>query len=423
LKKNKINKYIFLAIISCILTFKLEARVIEVGKTKSFTNLKQAIKKAKSGDTIVVDGGVYFGNFKITKSLSLIGKNNPILDAKNSGHTVELLAPNIIIKNFSIINSGTSLVNSDSCIKTAKKAKHLLIENNTLKDCLWGIWVEASFGAKVINNRVFGLKELMSQKRGNGIHFWNVKQAHIEGNLVDGSRDGIYIFATSESKILNNTVRDLRYGIHYMHSDNNRVERNEIVDSRMGLALMFSRELEIIGNVSKNNSDKGILMRDLMDSRIHENKIDGSEVGLFFYNSLYNHVTKNYISNNGIGAHVWAGSFENTVFDNMFVNNKFQTKYVAATDEQWSLNKKGNYWTNYLGWDLDKNGVGDVPFIGNGIVERLVWTYPVLRVLLNSPAVQTLRMSESQFPIIRSPSIIDDYPLMTPPKGMENFKI
>lgn len=397
-------------------------REISVGPSYKIKLLSEGLKYARNGDQIIVDGGIYNGPIKITKSISIVGINNPIIDGKEQGHVLEFTAENIILKNFTIINSGTSLVNSDACIKTYKNAKRFLIENNELKNCLWGIWVEASYEGKVLNNRIFGLKNIMSQKRGNGIHFWNVKKGHIEGNLVDGSRDGIYIFATSESKILKNTIKDLRYGIHYMHSDYNLVKDNKIENSRMGLALMFSRELEIEGNISLNNTEKGILMRDLQESRLHHNKVIGSEVALFFYNSLNNHVTRNYIADNEIGAHVWAGSFENIVFENMFVNNKFQTKYVAAKDEEWSLDKKGNYWTNYLGWDLDKNGIGDLPFIGNGIVERLVWTYPILRVLLNSPAIHTLRMSEGQFPIIRSPSIIDNFPLMNPPEGMELIK-
>lgn len=401
----------------------VNSAIIEVGQDRQHESFEKVLKIINNGDTVILNGGVHQGNFQVKKSIKIIGKNNPILDGEQIGHTLELLAPNIVVKNLTILNSGRSLAESNACIKTAKTATNFLVENNTLKDCLWGIWVEASLGARVINNRIFGLHKLMSQKRGNGIHFWNVKNAIIEGNLVDGARDGIYIFATSRTKIIKNTIRDLRYGIHYMHSDFNHVSENTIIDSRMGLALMFSKELEIIGNISKNNTNNGILMRDLMDSRVHKNVVIGSEKGLFFYNSLYNHVTENYIANNDIGAHVWAGSFENTVFNNMFVNNKFQTKYVAATDEQWSFKNQGNYWTNYLGWDLDKNGVGDVAYVGNGIVERLVWTYPLLRVLLNSPAVQTLRMSETQFPIIRSPSIIDNYPLMKPPKGMEILKL
>ncbi len=391
-------------------------RDLIVGVNAKYNTISKALKNARPGDILKVSKGLYKENpiVKI-KNIKIVGEKGTIIDGGGKGHILQVLASNVTISNLELINSGKGFANSDAGIFTSDKALNPILKNNTIKNTLWGIWVEASHGIKIIHNKVYGQKNIMSQKRGNGIHLWNVKNAAVNNNFVDGSRDAIYIFATSDTEIKNNEMVDLRYGIHYMHADDNVIEGNTVKNSTVALALMFSRRLVIKGNISINNRDNGILMRDLMHSELYENIIDGSEKGLFFYNSLNNKVSKNIIINNSIGAHVWAGSFDNIVFDNAFINNEYQTRYVGARDEKWS----GNYWSNYLGWDLDKNKIGDVPFIGNGIVERLVWTYPVLRVLLNSPAVQTLRMSESQFPILRSPSIIDEGPKMKMPEGIK----
>ena len=74
----------------------------------------------------------------------------------------------------------------------------------------------------------------------------------------------------------------------------------------------------------------------------------------------------------------------------------------------------GNFWSNYAGWDRDGNGSGDVPYAANDIIDRLVWKHPYVKLLLNSPAVQTLRMIAAQFPLLRAPSVIDDHPHMLP---------
>jgi len=410
-------KFKYLFFIFLLLQFQqLHSRELRVGENTKYKTIMLALKKARSGDTLLINKGVYKENVIInTKDLKLIGQEGAIIDGQFNGHIIQVRAKNVTISSLTLKNSGKDLSNSDAAIFTSKEALNPIIKNNTIKDSLWGIWVEASHGIKIEKNKVYGLKNIMSQKRGNGIHLWNVKNALISNNFVEGSRDGIYIFATSKSEIKNNEMINLRYGIHYMHSDDNVIDANKVKNSTVALALMFSRRLLITRNISINNSDNGILMRDLMKSELYENVINGSEKGLFFYNSLNNKVSRNIIKNNSIGAHVWAGSFDNIVFKNAFINNQYQTKYVGARDEQWA----GNYWSNYLGWDLDKDKIGDVPFVGNGIVERLVWTYPVLRVLLNSPAVQTLRMSESQFPILRSPSIIDQKPLMKIPKEIK----
>jgi nitrous oxidase accessory protein len=67
-----------------------------------------------------------------------------------------------------------------------------------------------------------------------------------------------------------------------------------------------------------------------------------------------------------------------------------------------------------LGWDRDGNGVGDVPYEANDMVDRLSWRYPSMKLLLASPAVQALRLVGQQFPILRVPSVVDPKPRMVP---------
>jgi nitrous oxidase accessory protein len=98
---------------------------------------------------------------------------------------------------------------------------------------------------------------------------------------------------------------------------------------------------------------------------------------------------------------------------NDLVQNHDQIRYVASRDEAWG-GKTGNYWGNYLGWDRDGDGVGDFPYEANDMVDRLTWRYPLMKLLLNSPAVQTLRLVARQFPLLRAPSIVDKHPRMQP---------
>jgi ABC-type glutathione transport system ATPase component len=67
----------------------------------------------------------------------------------------------------------------------------------------------------------------------------------------------------------------------------------------------------------------------------------------------------------------------------------------------------GNHWSNYLGWDRDGDGRGDVPYEANDLVDRLSWRYPMMKLLLASPAIQTLRLVGQQFPMLRAPSVVD----------------
>ncbi len=98
---------------------------------------------------------------------------------------------------------------------------------------------------------------------------------------------------------------------------------------------------------------------------------------------------------------------------NDFIGNREQVRYVGTKDEDWG-GKSGNHWSNYLGWDRDGDGVGDVPYEANDMVDRLTWRYPSMKLLLASPAVQALRLVGQQFPVLRVPSVVDPNPRMLP---------
>ena len=94
---------------------------------------------------------------------------------------------------------------------------------------------------------------------------------------------------------------------------------------------------------------------------------------------------------------------------------------MGARYERWGADS-GNYWSNYLGWDRDGNGVGDVPYEANDMVDRLTWRHPTIKLLLASPAVQALRLVVQQFPVLRVPTVVDPTPRMPPNQPQRNFQ-
>ncbi len=97
------------------------------------------------------------------------------------------------------------------------------------------------------------------------------------------------------------------------------------------------------------------------------------------------------------------------------MQNRTQVKYVGSRFLEWSDNDRGNYWSDNLGFDLDGDQISDRPYRPNDMVDQLVWRYPLSKLLLNSPAVELLRWSQSQFPAFYPGGITDSYPLMTQP--------
>ncbi|SDK76982.1 nitrous oxide reductase family maturation protein NosD [Microbulbifer yueqingensis] len=359
--------------------------------------------------------------------------NNTVIDGGGRGHAVVITAPDVTLRGCMVRNWGADLNQLDAGIFVARSASGAAIEDNTLTGPGFGIWLDAARNVRVRNNRVRGDATLRSQDRGNGIHLFNTQGALIEGNRIQQTRDAIYIETANHNRIIGNVMSDLRYGIHYMYSHSNHLEGNITRNTRTGYALMQSKRLTVIDNHSEGDRNYGILMNFITQSEIRGNVITGVRQGqsagvdiqgaegkaVFIYNSLYNTFSGNVFRDSDIGIHLTAGSEDNQVFGNGFIDNRRQVKYVATRPQEWSDAGRGNFWSDYLGWDRDQDGVGDVAYEPNDQVDRLLWTYPQARVLMNSPAVDTLRWVQRAFPVVKPAGVADKHPLMRLPAALQ----
>jgi nitrous oxidase accessory protein len=389
--------------------------------------LQSILDNSRDGDVIALSSGVYSGNFNINHSIILRGDANVTIDGLGKNDAIRVTASNVVIENLHIRNWGDDLTLMNAGIFVEKSATNILIQNNYLKGDVTGIWLDKCDGAKVISNRVEGNLNLRSVDRGNGIHLSLVTNTEVRSNEVWFTRDGIYINASNHNKLLNNKLHDLRYGIHYMYSYHNEVIDNHAKNVKAGYALMQSKFLTVKNNISIDTLDYGILLNFITNSTLSNNRvyqarqpledrIDGADgKALFVYNSLKNKITNNQFEKSDIGIHLTAGSEDNMIINNSFIDNTVQVKYVSNRKQEWSLNNRGNYWSNYLGWDLDSDGIGDTSFEPNDGVDRILWKFPQARLLMHSPGVLSLRWVQKQFPVLKSPGVKDSFPLMTSP--------
>ncbi len=356
-----------------------------------------------------------------------------VIDGGGEGNAVDILAAEVTFSGCQVRNWGGDLNELDAGIFVAREARGAVIENNRLQGPAFGVWLDATKDVMVRNNLIRGDAGIRSQDRGNGIHLFNTTGALVEGNDISQTRDAIYIETANHNVIRNNRMTDLRYGIHYMYSMHNLLEGNVTRGTRTGYALMQSKYLKVINNRSENDENYGILMNFITNSEFRGNVVTGVSQGetagvaisgaegkaVFIYNSLYNTFESNVFRDSNIGIHLTAGSEENEVFNNAFVNNQRQVKYVATRTQEWSKEGRGNYWSDYLGWDRNQDGIGDVAYEPNDNVDRLLWTYPEAKVLMFSPAVDTLRWVQDAFPVVKAAGVSDSHPLMRQPESLQ----
>ena len=392
--------------------------------------LAARIAAAAPGAVLTVAGGVHHGDITIDKPLTLIGESGAILDGDGKGNVIRIAASHVTVRNLTIRNSGTSLTDMDAGIFVDRKARDVVIEGNDLEHILFGIYLDGARDVRVLDNRVRGIPQLRLVDRGDGIHLWNDSGVLVKGNDIGGTRDGIYIYISPHNRIVGNRIHGVRYGVHYMYSNHDTLEFNVSSGNTAGYALMQSDHLRIVGNRSSGDRDYEILLNYVTYSDFQGNVIrhvrgepgfsggivpGGEGKGIFIYNAEYNRLHGNVIADCPIGVHITAGSDHDVFFDNSFIANRVQVKYVQNMTEEWSWHGPGNYWSDYLGWDLNGDGRGDVPYRPNNGVDVLLWKYPSASLLMSSPAILLLRYVQHAFPVFIPPGIQDSHPLMRPP--------
>jgi nitrous oxidase accessory protein len=382
-------------------------------QVRSGQSIADAVRLAQPGDTVQVERGDYAGHIVIDKALTLIGKNRPAISANNTGDVIRVRASGVTIDGFVVRDSGADMDAQNAGIYIEPGADRAMVSHCELANNLFGIWLEKSKDSRLIGNVITGKRELMSAARGNGIQVFNTSGAQVIDNTISYTRDGIYVDVSTRALFRGNKIHHVRYGTHYMNTNYSTWENNESYLNKGGLALMEVRNLVVRNNVAWGNEDHGIMLRTIQDSVIENNIVAGNGRGFFIYDAEYNVIRNNVVINNRIGVHLSAGSSNNKVDGNDFIDNQEQVKFVAARDVEWGRTQ-GNYWSNYSGWDQNGDGVGDVVYEANDVVDRLNWQYPLVKLLLSSPSIQTLRFAARQFPILRAPSVVDKHPRTRP---------
>lgn len=404
---------VFKLILTVVFSFVANASLAAVLKVVPGESIAAAIRAANPGDTVEVARGDYAERVVIDKPLTLRGIDRPTLRGGHAGDVIRVRASDVTIQGLIVRDSGIDQTAQNSGIYFQPGSHRPTVQDCEVVLNLFGIWIEQADDARIMRNTIIGRRDLQSAARGNGIQLYNSSGAQVLDNHISHARDGIYVDLSRKAVFRGNRIHHLRYGTHYMNTNNSVWENNEVYMNRGGLALMEVRNLTVRNNVAWGNADHGIMLRTIQDSTVENNVVAGNGRGFFVYDAEYNTIRTNLVMNNDIGIHLSAGSSNNKVDGNDFIDNRQQIKYVAARDVEWGKSQ-GNYWSNYSGWDQNGDGRGDLAYEANDVVDKLNWQYPLLKLVLSSPSIQTLRFVARQFPVLRAPSVVDKNPRTRP---------
>ena len=400
-------------ITGCIPAMAITWRVSLQGPLRS---VQQAIRQAKPGDTIEVMKGIYYEkNLVVDKPVYLKGINYPVLDGEHTWEIITVKASRVTIEGFRIQHSGHSSLQDIAGIKISN-AQQVTVRNNQLDDNYFGVFCESALQCRIINNTLRSYAEAEFSS-GDGIHAWKSDSLEIAGNTITGFRDGIYFeFVTNSFVRQNTSENNIRYGLHFMFSHNDEYTGNTFRKNGTGVTIMYTHGIIMRHNVFTENwgsASFAVLMKDISDSQVENNRFEQNTVGIYMEGSNRLSIRHNRFKGNGWALKIQASCGENTITRNNFSANTFD----VATNGSLVLNDfTGNYWDKYEGYDLNRDGIGDVPYRPVSLYSMIVERNPGAMMLFRSFMVSLLDKAEKVLPGVTPVDLKDDRPFMKPLK-------
>ncbi len=392
------------------------AQQLVVGANARFRTIAAALNAATPGDTIVVRAGTYTEPTLVvrTAGISIVGEGWPTLDGQGQRELINVRAHDVTIRGLRFANTGIAHMQDRAALRVIE-SERCVLAGNRFHAALFAIYLQRSSDCTIENNEIVGAG-FGESNNGNGIHLWYSTGIRVLGNRIRGQRDGIY-FEFSRGAVAEDNVSEdnSRYGLHFMFSDSCRYARNAFVRNRAGVAVMYSKGITMEQNEFREASGSaayGLLLKEITDGALIGNKFIGNSTGLYLEGASRLEIRDNEFRANGWAVRLMADALDNRFTGNRFVGNAFD---VATNSRTVRSTFDGNWWDSYRGYDLDKDGRGDVPFRPVRFFALVVEQHPEALLLLRSPITVVLDAAERVFPVL-TPPLADNAPLMRMPQ-------
>ncbi|HEY6221563.1 MAG TPA: NosD domain-containing protein, partial [Candidatus Eisenbacteria bacterium] len=158
--------------------------------------------------------------------------------------------------------------------------------------------------------------------------------------------------------------------------------------------------------------------RDCSAGEFAENRLVDNTVAVFMDNSNRNRIHANLFQDNGWGLFMFSSCAGNETAGNTFLNNDYPVALdMRRSDNRFDDGRIGNFWGENAPYDLNADGISDVPYSPVSAFAFISKQYPDLSLFAKSPAVAAITVAERVFPALRPSEIVDRFPLVAPPAG------
>lgn len=379
-------------------------------------SISGALEAAAPFDTVVVRPGTYReGNLSIKKPIWLLGQGYPVIDAPPKSEIFNIFSDSVWVEGFQLQSVGISFLKELAAIRISH-VSHVTIRNNKILNSFFGIYIQYGKDCVIENNHIRG-GNVSEATAGNAIHVWKADHIRVADNTVENHRDGIYFEFVDQSLISGNrSLNNLRYGLHFMFSNDDVYIDNVFRKNGAGVAVMFSKRITMRQNRFEQNwggSSYGILLKEISHGTMSRNVFHGNTVGIYAEGATAITIDHNDFISNGKAIDMKGNCLENEVKHNNFYSNTFE---VYTNTKSNNNTFDSNYWSQYNGYDLNKDGIGDHMYRPVNLMALITNEVPAAYILLHSFLANTIDIMEKNFPDLIPETLTDSHPMMRPVK-------
>ena len=170
---------------------------------------------------------------------------------------------------------------------------------------------------------------------------------------------------------------------------------------------------ENIFRLNWGTASYGLLLKEIYDATIYDNIFEQNTIGVNAEGSNLIIYERNNFINNGWAIRFLGACYGNKLHQNNFLNNAFDISYKGSING--NIFDK-NYWSEYAGYDLNHDNIGDIPYRPIKLFSYVVNRTPESIILLRSLFIDIINFSEKVSPVFTPDNLKDFHPLMKPVK-------
>lgn len=376
-------------------------------------DLDAAIAAVEEGGALCLEPGVYGGPVRLHRRVELFGPREAILRSTGTGTTLSVTADGASVVGITVDGSGHRFDLLDSAI-AVEKADGVRIAGVRVENATFGILTNQSSHLVVEDNEVSGNGEPTLGLRGDSIRLWETRASVVRRNHVFAGRD-VVVWYSPDNRVEDNVVEGGRYGTHLMYSHRNVLANNRYRGNEVGIFSMYSRDLRVEGNTvtdATGSSGVAFAAKESGNLTVVGNRFVHNTTSIYLDTCPLQDGDRDRFEDNLLSLSETGVLLHNGRKDNAFVRNRFRDTRTQVSVEgggdallaEWTEND----FDDYAGYDLDGDGIGDVPYRLESLSGQLEDRYPELRFFRGTPALALVEIAGRAVPLFEPKTILVD---------------